>query len=252
MAQARVGGDETSFNTNAVDDTISGLAVDGPGIQEWTDANGQGCFFINAFQIMAQKTAFYRGVLRNLRLYNHKDPVHCFFVDDQRKQICGAPSSIRFLAGDDFLHSDFKKDHLRILKFKPGVHENYKSLMVAQRDDSKKWRKMKCIERMKTMKAVGNAVYKSGGLDICATALYMGAITQFDADPFAKHAKCKHTQGHDELLSQLLNNVAVIDFKNKKLESSAHYSRQALLWNPSYSKCRQRLRIIEDSISLVD
>lgn len=169
-----------------------------------------------------------------------------YFINDIGSQICSNSSYINEIIENNILLSpQFKKKHFRIIKIKPSIFQPFISLMEEEKESV-----VNCIQRMSIMKNIANAIFSCGDLDFAALTLYKTATRQGGADPDRKHIHChnkKQQEEHDALLSKLYNNISTIYYKHSQYESSKCNALEALKLNPNYTKCIDRLALINDA-----
>ena len=221
------------------------------------NVNGANTMVVDAVSMIKETENFFNGILNNLILWHQSNPVHHFFISDNKKFICGVSGSIKFLKSNQLLSSTFKKDHLKVLDIPTAYYDDYSKLMVAEKEgkeNSQYLSQLSCFKRMQIIKNIGNAIFKQNGCKLhkAAISLYKLGITQLQSDKAGEHESCMKSTNHNMVLSQLYNNMSVICLKEIAYEASAHYANKALRWNNNYEKCIKRLRYINNKLDLVD
>ena len=210
--------------------------------------------FCNVIEMEEQKTQiqtkFYHNILKHIKVWNtNKDQQYKFyFVDDKCKKICSIQKYIEMVKNDYYLCLDFKHKNLRIMKISSSIMTAYEQLIIGRGQDTPWYRAQSCAQKMLILKSIGNAIYKCNGLNQAAKKLYLDyGIKQFGEDSEGNHDSCDSKDNHDIILSNLLNNVSCIFFKQKEYKLSKDYATQALKWNPKYDKCIMRIQKIDDN-----
>ena len=172
-----------------------------------------------------------------------------YFIDD-RHRICGTKATIaEFIEKVDCVDNNWKEKYLRILDLDEEVYGKYCEMMTLQITENNAFKQMSCIDQMDKLKAMGNDIKKAGHCNNAALTLYRLAIEKFGEDD-GTHQNCQANQIHDDLLSKLCHNVSLVYFEQNDFEKSVVFARFALILKPGYSKCVERIKLINKKIGL--
>ena len=174
-----------------------------------------------------------------------------YIIDDQHK-ICGSKQAINDIIKNEILLSaKWKKANLRVLDLNDKVYREYCEMRTWQNNKDERFNIMTCNEIMSRLKSMGNEVKNAKHCDKAAMTLYQAGARKWGHDD-GLHASCQADELHNDLLAKLLHNISLIYFEKNKLESSCEYAKMALKIDPQYKKCAERVKIINETVDLID
>ena len=216
--------------------------------------NGQSIPLIDCVSMLEHNRKVLENIRKTNNLWNtidsHWGSRH-YFIDEQQR-ICGPSETItEFIKNADCVGDDWKKKYLRVLNLDQNVYKKYCELMTWQNTGDDRFENMSCIDQMMRLKAIGNELKRVGMCDNVALTLYRIAIEKWGHDD-GSHTACVKDEAHDNLLSQLYNNISIINFKRNNFKKSAVYAKLALILNPKYTKCSTRIMVISKKMNLFE
>jgi len=199
--------------------------------------------YMDDLSMALESEAFYNNIRQTEVLWTRTIPsLHHYFIGGGT--IFGVSAAINLIKSDPLVSSKFKKDYLVTINIDKDIYKAWSTLLVEHKKNSAWFKRQSCMQIMKVCKAMGNELYKIGGLYRAAYNVYYQGILHMELDhDEVRHCGCKGKQ-HDILLAQLYNNVAAALIKVGQHSLAMRHCRCALMWHKNYSAALAKMQYI--------